>query len=252
MTPELHQALSTIPDPYRIPLLDSFEDIERNYRLNLWRPAELDGGRFSECVISIIQCVVSGTWGAGPSKPPNMVTACSRVEAHNATHGRSLCILIPRMLPALYEVRNNRNVGHVGGDVDPSEMDSRYVAFTARWIIAELIRVFHGIPLKEAETLVHACVQFDVPEVWAVEDVKRVLKPGLTAAQQALLLTYSSNGRANAKQLIAWIEYANPSRFISQILTRLHEDRLIELNRATGDVTLSPKGVLTVQAYLGA
>ena len=247
MIPELDQALSAIPDQYRKPLLDSFETIELCYRLNQWKPAELDGGVFSECVISIVNCVVSGSWGSGPSKPQNMPNACQQLEQHWQTHGRSLCIQIPRLLPGLYEIRNNRGVGHVGGDVDPNEMDSRYVAFTARWIIAELVRVFHNVTLNEAQALVHACVQFDIPEVWAVGDVRRVLKPNLSTSEQTLVLLYSSNGTASAEELICWTEYGNKSRYTGKILKELHDNRVIEFDRVTGIVTLSPIGARRAQ-----
>ena len=154
------------------------------------------------------------------------------------------------MLPALYEIRNNRNVGHVGGDVDPNEMDSRYVAFTARWIIAEMVRVFYGVALTEAQGIVHACVQFDIPEIWAVAGVKRVMVTGLSARQQAIVLLYSSNGTATADDLIRWIEYGNPSRFVNSVLRQLHEDRLLEYDAVTRNAILSPRGVKEVQKIL--
>lgn len=66
---------------------------------------------------------------------------------------RSFQILIPRLLPALYEIRNNRNVGHVGGDVDPNFMDSTAVLGTANWIMAELVRVFHSVSTPEAQAI---------------------------------------------------------------------------------------------------
>jgi len=58
---------------------------------------------------------------------------------------RSFQILIPRLLPALYEIRNNRGVGHVGGDVDPNYMDATMVVGAVKWIMGELTRVFHSV-----------------------------------------------------------------------------------------------------------
>jgi hypothetical protein len=53
------------------------------------------------------------------------------------------------MLPALYEVRNNRNVGHTGGDVDPNHMDSVAVLSKCNWIMGELVRVYHTSALRK-------------------------------------------------------------------------------------------------------
>ena len=41
--------------------------------------------------------------------------------ATSRRHSLSVRIQISRMIVALYEVRNNRNVGHVGSEVDPNQ-----------------------------------------------------------------------------------------------------------------------------------
>lgn len=250
MSKDLRQALSSVPNQYLDPFIESFFEIERNYRLQQWRPSELDGGRFCECLFSILDCLICGSWGAGPSKPANMVQACRNLEQFNGSHGRSLCILIPRLIPGLYEIRNNRNVGHVGGDVDPNEMDSRYIAFTARWIVAELVRVLHNLQLNEAQKIVHACVEFDIPEVWAINGMKRTLRAKISTAESVMILLYSNNGNANVQELLDWTEYKNKSRFTSTVLKSLHSDRLIELDLKTQLVSLSPLGAKKVNSII--
>ena len=63
-------------------------------------------------------------------------------------------ILIPRMLPGLYEIRDNRGVAHAAGNINPNHMDSSYVLSACSWIMAELIRVFHQSSMEEAQALV--------------------------------------------------------------------------------------------------
>ena len=89
------------------------------------------------------------------AKPKNMVDACRKLE-NEASAPRSVQIQIPRLLSALYELRNNRNVGHVGGEVDPSQMDAMLVLQAAKWIMAELIRLLHELPIDDASELVDA------------------------------------------------------------------------------------------------
>jgi hypothetical protein len=56
-----------------------------------------------------------------PSKPRNMVDVARALEgADQNAFPRALRVQIPRVFVALYEIRNNRGVGHVGGDVDPN------------------------------------------------------------------------------------------------------------------------------------
>ena len=82
-----------------------------NYLERRWGPSELNGGKFCEAVYSIINGALTGTFPATATKPQSMVHACAALEVPadpNRVGDRSLRILIPRILPVLYEVRNNR------------------------------------------------------------------------------------------------------------------------------------------------
>jgi hypothetical protein len=116
--------LATIPVGLRDPLVEEYNKLAKNFRENRWEPAELSGGKLCEIVYSILNGYITGTFPTTPSKPSNMVDACKKLETAPNTFPRSVRIQIPRMLTALYEIRNNRNVGHVGGDVDPNHMDA--------------------------------------------------------------------------------------------------------------------------------
>jgi hypothetical protein len=50
----------------------------------------------------------------------------------------------------------------------------------ADWVICELIRVFHGLSLEEAQVIVDAIAMRELPDIWAVAGKKRVLKKGLS------------------------------------------------------------------------
>src|SRR5690348_16230428 len=139
-------ALSAIPAGLRDPLLEEYRKIIQNFLEQRWLPSELHGGRFSEIVYTILDGQAKKAYAASPAKPANFPDACRKLENNKFPHVPHTCqILIPRMLPALYDVRNNRNVGHVGGDVDPNYMDSMAVLSMANWILAELVRVFHSL-----------------------------------------------------------------------------------------------------------
>src|SRR5206468_654238 len=99
-------------------------EIERNFRERRWEPAELNGGKLCEAAYSILKGHVDGHFPAKPSKPSNFPQACLDLEKADPKFGRSVRLLIPRMLIPLYDIRNSRSVGHIGGDVDPNHMDS--------------------------------------------------------------------------------------------------------------------------------
>ena len=145
MSTDLKTLLSSIPKGLREPLLRAFQAIEKNYREMRWEPSELNGGKLCEVVYTILKGHVEGKFASRPTKPRNMLEACKAFEnADNKVFPRSVRVQIPRMIIALYEIRNNRGVGHVGGDVGPNHMDAVLVVGMAKWILAELIRLFHG------------------------------------------------------------------------------------------------------------
>src|ERR1035438_4507741 len=120
------KALSAVPAGLRTPLLSEYDSLVTNYSEQKWTAAELSGGKFCEIVYTILDGYAKTAYAAKPSKPENFIEACRRLES-NSSVPRSFQILIPRLLPPLYEIRNNRNVGHVGGDVDPNHMDATTV-----------------------------------------------------------------------------------------------------------------------------
>lgn len=243
--------LSGMPSGLRDSLLSTYGEIVRNFRERRWEPSELNGGKLCEVVYSILKGYVDGRMPTRPRKPRNMVDACRSLEtADDSMFPRSVRIQIPRMLVALYEIRNNRGVGHVGGDVNPNEMDSKVVLEMSKWIMAELVRLFHNLTTEEAATVVESLVERTIPVVWVTNGRRRVLKHDLQKKDEVLLLLYSTPGAVSEEDLLEWVEHSNASVFRDKVLRRLHKNRLIEFDEADGKARLSPKGVAYVEQNL--
>jgi hypothetical protein len=240
--------LATIPQGLRDPLIEEYQYISQNYMERKWLPSELSGGRLCEIVYTIIDGYGQGAYATSPAKPSDFVSACRALEK-NTNVPRSFQILIPRLLPALYEIRNNRGVGHVGGDVDPNHMDSTAVLALANWIMAELVRVFHGMTTDEAQRVVDALAERRLPLVWQIGDVKRVLDPSISLKGQILLLLCSSSTQILVGDLHSWIEYENVKYFRS-LLRDLHTNRFLELSDNEKCVEILPPGTRYVEEEL--
>jgi hypothetical protein len=248
------KVLAGIPAGLRDPLFQSYRDIVTNFAEHRWEPSELNGGKLCEVVYTIVNGVVAGAFPSKPSKPPNMLLACQALEQApmrpSRVGDRSLRVLIPRILSALYEIRNNRGVGHAGGDVDPNLMDATAVYAMAGWIMAELVRIFHEVSIEEAQKTVDALVERKIGLVWEVDDIKRVLDPDMNKDDQTLVLLYSNPSWAPERDLFSWVEYSTLTMFRRNILGVLHDKRLIEYDAKQRRAHISPLGSQHVEQQI--
>lgn len=242
------QALAAIPVGLRDPLLEEYRRIVQNYMERKWLPSEISGGRFCEIVYTILQGHATGTYPPAPIKPGNFAQACRLLESN--THvPRSFQILIPRLLPALYEIRNNRGVGHVGGDVNSNLMDATAVLGMSNWIIAELVRVYHKLSSDEAQKVTDLLTERRIPLVWQAGQTKRVLDTKLRLKDQVLVLVCSSPVPVSTENLLYWTGYTNRGYFM-RLLRTLHGNRLLELSADETSVELLPPGTKYVEETL--
>ena len=246
--------LHSLPATLRDELLGCYKQIVTNYVEQRWEPAELNGGKICEVVYTILKGALSGTYAAHSSKPNSMVDASRALETTppdpNRPGDRSLRILMPRLLPFLYEIRNNRGVGHVGGDVNPNQEDAEAVLSMSNWLMAELVRIFHGVSLTEAQVAVDGLVQKRHPLVWASDGTKRVLDPKMKTSDQVLVLLYSETNWIDVKVICDWVEYKSASMFKTRVLNLLHFERLVEHDQGNSRVKITPRGVRRVEDEL--
>ena len=117
----------------------------------------------------------------------------------------------------------------------------------AKWMMADLVRVFHSLDTSTATQVVEGLIERTIPAVWAVGDIRRVLRPGMTMKDQTLLLLYSAGRPVKDVDLLAWVEHSNPSVYRRNVLRVAHKDRLLEYNDSTAEVRISPRGIAYVE-----
>jgi hypothetical protein len=249
--PATAEVFSGLPSGLRRQLLDAFNEIVRNFRERRWEPAELNGGKLSEVAYTIVRGFVDGHLPASASKPSDMLRACQAMEKTPVSAApRSVRIQIPRMLVALYEIRNNRSVGHVGGDVDPNHMDALVVLQMAKWVVAELVRVLHQVSTGDATAVVESLSDRTIPVIWEVGGRKRVLRTDLSMRDKSLLLLHTTPGAVAEQDLVRWVEHSNASVYRRDILRPTHRARLVEYDTSVRTVEISPLGIAYVEEHL--
>ncbi len=251
MTLDPKLAFANLPSTLMKDLLDAYSEIITNFADGRWEPSELNGGKLSEVVFTVVSGYLSGSYSLRSTKPRNLGAACVQLENAYPTAKRSPRIQIPRMIIALYEIRNNRGVGHAGGDVDPNQMDATAVLYMSKWLMAELVRLLHGLTTDEAAEIVEALVERQVSMVWKLGDKRRVLRQGLTWRQQVLILL-SGVTEATEMDLVSWLEHKVPSNLRRDVLRPMHRDRMVEFDEVAGTLRLLPPGIEKAEMLLRA
>jgi hypothetical protein len=245
----LDAALTNIGADFRGRVIKQFLALKTALAAGNDKTVGIEAGHLCETVLRVLQHEVLGNYTKFGTKIGDFGKECRLiVSSSNGTANESLRLVIPRALVFVYTMRNKRGIGHVGGDVDANRIDALAIAQTCDWIVCELIRCFHGLSLEEAQDLVDGLAIRRVPEIWEVAGKKRVLKRGLPVKDQVLLLCYQDpNSAILSEDLFDWIEYSNYSVFKKGVLVPLHKERLVEYDRNTECVMISPHGAKDVE-----
>jgi hypothetical protein len=196
------------PAPLVKALLDAYADLKDNFNFEKFRPSELEGGRFAEAAIRIVQHLATGLHDPMARPLPrfdNIVRALENVPGANAHE--SLRVHIPRALFTVYGVRNRRDVGHIGGDVNPNRADAYFVVAVCDWVLAELIRLTFNCPLVEAQGMVDNLVERKIPIIQDFGGFPKILRTDLTIPDRIMALAYrfGANG-FSAGDLETWLK----------------------------------------------
>lgn len=255
-TINLESALSNIPDKFRQKIIASYLELKQRYsgasRDSSWDAAGLSAGKFCESVLRFLQNELAGTFTPFGKHIQNFADECGKlIQLPSTTGSESTRVIIPRALIYLYTLRGKRGIGHVGGDVEANQIDMTTIVRICDWIVCELIRIYHKLSLEEAQAIVDALSQRELPFIWHIAGKKRVLKVGLSYKQQTLLLLYTEpDTGVLTEDLCEWVEHPRIREFRSDVLVKLHGERLIEYDKTNEIVYLSPLGVEEVETKI--
>jgi hypothetical protein len=129
-------------------------------------------------------------------------------------------------------------------------MDAMFVLLNAKWIVAELVRVVHEMPIEDAVALIDSLVEREVPLVWRVGDKRRVLDAKMSMKDKTLLLLHGLTGPIGEGVLYDWAEHSNMSVYRRDILRVAHKAKLVAYDSDNKTVVISPRGVAYVEERL--
>jgi hypothetical protein len=243
-------SLSTnLPNLVLVELIKEYKTIKQQFFLSKFGPTELNGGRFAECILRILEYVEVGSFTSFGTQVPSD-TIINKVT-QNTSLPNTVRFFIPRLVRVILDVRNKRDVAHVGGEVSPNYSDSLFIVHSADWILTELVRHYHSCSIDQAASIVATINEIRIPIVEEFNGFIRILDTSLLARDKVLVILYSKQPvEVSEKDLRKWIEYKNPTQFKESVLLSLHKDALIHFENSI--CRLTKKGILYVEMKIPA
>lgn len=226
-------------------IINSFQEIEKNYTLRSWKTSELDAGHFVEAIRRFLELKLFGSYTPiGKSLPSFNDRELNRYLTAKGEDAYRLHI--PRALWLIYGIRNKRGVGHLS-QLKANQIDASQILQTSKWVLAELIRLNSNIAIDETEQLVDEITERNIEGIWQAGNIKRVLIEGLSVKAQILVLLYNYESLTD-QELYDIIENGNFG-YLKKALRDLHKKRLLEYKQDSSCI-LSPKGSKEAEKFL--
>jgi hypothetical protein len=231
--------IAGIPTALSTKLVEEYLDIKKHFTMNDWGPGQLKGGRFAEVMLRIYQHLLGEpVTPFGTDIVPREKTRVLNTTESTGTidvHVRQKTVPLVRLL---LDFRNNRDVAHLGG-FDANSMDALFVMTSATWMVCELVRVYGGYVMHEAQKIVDALSVKEYPVIMERDGEIFITRHDLKAKQEVLVLL-TKNASAIAEFLHEKSGDSNKSRF-QRNLQEMVDGKFIG-RAANGEYFIMPRG----------
>jgi hypothetical protein len=227
----LQQIKQQLENTFRKELLDklfeSYQLISEHYYQGKHRPCCFEGGRFAETSLRMLQQVFAGTYvplGKSIANFSNEVRSFEKADKNK--FAESLRIQIPRTLQVIFDIRNKRDIGHVGGDVDANFSDATLSLVCCNWVLTEFIRIYYTSDIKTAQNMVNSIVKIRIPLIQDFNGFLKILKPDLKLPSKVLAFLYCRGTEgAEVTEMNEWLGNRILVSHMSQTLDKLEHEK---------------------------
>lgn len=232
-------SITGIPTALSEKLVEEYLDIKKHFAMNDWGPGQLKGGRFAEVMLRIYQHLLGETvMPFGADIVPREKTRILNVFENEPTidpHVRQKTVPLVRLL---LDFRSNRDAAHLGG-FDANSMDAVFVMTSATWMVCELVRVYGGYAMHDAQKIVDALAVKEYPVIMEREGELFITRHDLKSKEEVLVLL-TKNASATAEFLNEKCGDSNKPRF-QRNLQEMVAGKFIG-QAANGDYFIMPRG----------
>jgi hypothetical protein len=171
-------------------LLAAYQDAKHNFYLGGLRLSAVEGGRFCEAAFRMLQQATTGAFTELSRRidTEKLIGQLANIPKGSAVD--SIRLHIPRALRVVYDIRNNRDAAHLADGIDPNLQDATLVISVLDWVLAEFVRLYHGVSATEAQIIVDGLVARKVPAIEDFDGFLKVLRPKLKVSEYVMLVLY--------------------------------------------------------------
>ncbi|ACC42003.1 hypothetical protein [Mycobacterium marinum] len=233
-----------IPADLVTEVIAAYGEAKTRFHRQDYRPSSVEGARFSEAVFRILQWATTGTYTPIGTTLPGVPGLVTQLQNASSAIDDSIRIHIPRTLQAVYDIRNKRNVAHLGS-IAIGLQDSGLVVHILDWVMTELVRLYHNVPATEAQKIIEDIVKKEVPAIQVIDGFPRLLRD-VPATDHILLLLYREGaGGVERETLKGWLPAAAHRNFTTS-LNRLDQRHLI--HPSGGRIFITDLGIAAVES----
>lgn len=227
-------------------LLIAYEEAKQNYYVGGLRLSAVEGGRFCEAAFRLLEHITTGK-----STPLNKQLDTHKIilslsNLPSAAHPDSIRIHIPRALRVVYDIRNKRDAAHLADGIDPNLQDATLVVSVLDWVMAEFVRIHHGVSADEAQVIIETLVTRQVPAVQDFDGFLKVLNTSLKASEYVLLILYERGPVGATYDDIHSSAHPSMRANLRRTLRRLTDDHA-HIHFAKGNYLITKKGMAEVE-----
>jgi hypothetical protein len=206
-------------------LLIAYGEAKRNFYLGGLRLSAVEGGRFCEAAFRMLEQATTGKFTPLGIQLDSERLIKDLSQLPRASTLDSIRIHIPRALRVVYDIRNKRDAAHLADGIDPNVQDATLVISCLDWVLAEFVRIYHGVNANEAQLWIEQLVRRRVPMVQNFDGFLKVLNPKLEVSDRVILLLYERGAeRASFQELKNWV-HPRMRKNLKRALENLEHDR---------------------------
>jgi hypothetical protein len=219
-------------------LLRELVSMERRYALRDWEPATLDGGQFTEAASRILYHQDS----TNLNKTKGVASCLNYIEDSKLSHAypdAKSARHTAKVLRAIYKFRSDRGAIHIAPGYTANQMDAKLLLDNARWVLAEILRVFWTTDQGAVAKAIRELIQFEIPVVGQYGDRLLVQRTDCTIEEEILILLHHAGEDGLSRTQIGEYVGRDPSS-VTRALQRLISPRLrqiIKLGSSTYHLT---------------